>query len=58
MQVGEFLKINKHAIRNKCAGKILKKIVKYIGLNRGSVMMKEFEIQLSVVLKELEWFIY
>ena len=54
LQVGEFLKINKRAVQNKrtciklsnehCAG-----------LNRCSVMMK---FQLSVVSKELEWFLF
>ena len=56
MQVGEFLKINKRAVRNKRAGETsCKRIVKCTGLNRCSVKMKYCEIHLSLVSKELEW---
>ena len=59
VQVGEFPKINKCVVRNKRAGETsCKKIVKCAGLNICSVMMKQFEIQLSMVLKQLEWFLY
>jgi hypothetical protein len=58
VQVGECLKINKRAVRNKCAGETsCKKVIKCAGLIRCSVMMKYCGIQLSVVSNELEWFL-
>ena len=61
VQVGEFLKINKSAVQNKLAGETSCKkssnVQDLIDVHC-SVMMKLCEIQLSVVLKELEWFLY
>ena len=51
MQLGEFLKINKRTVQNKRAGETS---CKNNQICKCSVMMKQLEIQLSVVLKELE----
>ena len=58
--MGEFPKIYKRVVENKHAGETsCKKLLNMQDFyNRYSVMITQFEIQLSMVLKESKWFFY